>query len=551
MDKKESEVTNESDFDKVCSLDNTLINVDKKIINSITSNRDSYSWIELDCFYRPWAILFESFYPEYFDIFLFYASYHSSFVPNGQFEKYTFEDFYQSVLEDKFGLYIKRIAYYSMKDMHQKIRTEINNNSRILLPADLIGLSYNIMYKKVSHAHHFIVKGYDLERRIYFLLDNMHVDGGASTIYKDFAIKYDELYHMNMLYFKYRAYYKEKNFFWVLNKVSNTNEPKVTFSNVLLEHYEHFKEVNDNKSGIKYLEKELLKGIEMSAADEYKNILGRKNFKAVYYSILFKFLSKAGIGHEQFNQLEDQKKILEEGWNKYTTKVIYKLTKNDYNFVDLRPLEENNIRNEKIFREKYIDLVSKLNLEESIKDRSKPGTDSLWVEKNNNKAVIINEDGKIQIIHSHEKRYDTWITEDNAPQMLICREKNSNFSIEANVTVSNRDYYPFFAGIIVKFVSGIKIMFGNCKNEKVVVFCPENQNYTLYERTYGVNDLYLKVSRNENRYTLYCKTETMGEWQKQFVVESSEQVECFGFISRTWEFVEHRVAFSEIKYSFL
>ncbi len=545
--------SNISNVDKIYSL-NILTNKGTKTINSIVSNsskNDNYSWIELDCFFRPWAILFDSFISGYFDLFLFYISYHSSFVPDGQFEKYYFEDFYRNVLEEKFGLRIKRIEYSSAQEMHEKLKDEIDNNSRILVPIDLIGLSYNPMYKKMSHAHYMIVKGYDFQRNIYFTLDNMHIDGGASTLYKDFVIKFNELYYLNMLYFKnYSSAGKGRRYFWILDRTKNTCKSRLTISDVLLEHCEHFKNVNKHKTTIKYIEQDLLNEVDIGSY-QMKYLIRRKNFKAVYYDILFKFLSKSGVKDEQLNRLKNQRIKLEEGWNLFIKKAMYKSAKKDKNFSDLQPLIENNIRKERTFRDIYIDITSKLKIEGLDVNQTILNLSNHFVKKNNNNAIIIEEDGKLQIVHSSKNKYDTWITEDNAPQLLIFLDSNENFSFETKVTVTNKVGYPFFSGIIVKFASGVKLMFGNNENRKVVVFCPEDQNYSLYERAYAANHIYLKVERNINKYTFYCKTDAKEEWEKQFIAEFSDRVENFGLISRTWEFIEHHAEFTEIKHSIL
>lgn len=203
---------------------------DVKIISGIVENKDKYPWEQLGCFYRPFAILFESFSMGYFDIFLFYTSYYNSFSADGQFSnifeedktcKQSFFNFYENVLKDRLGLYINLIEFWTEEEMHLKIREELDSGAPVLVPIDLIELSYNQGYKQESHMHFFIMKGYNNSKEIYYILDNMHLEGGSSTIYKDFTLKYKDLYGMMQAYFKNFYPNMEKYQMWSLNAKSD------------------------------------------------------------------------------------------------------------------------------------------------------------------------------------------------------------------------------------------------------------------------------------------------------------------------------------------
>lgn len=45
----------------------------QKIITEVTENDADYSWDELNCFYRPFAIMYKTFSSIYYDLFLFYT----------------------------------------------------------------------------------------------------------------------------------------------------------------------------------------------------------------------------------------------------------------------------------------------------------------------------------------------------------------------------------------------------------------------------------------------------------------------------------------------
>lgn len=85
------------------------------------------------------------------------------------------------------------------------VKHEIDKGRPVLIPVDLNELSYNPMYKKEHRYKYMIIKGYDIERELFYILDNIHIDFGSATILTDFTSRFDEMYSMNHSFYEFFA----------------------------------------------------------------------------------------------------------------------------------------------------------------------------------------------------------------------------------------------------------------------------------------------------------------------------------------------------------
>lgn len=149
-----------------------------KLIESIVENKDKYSWVQLSCFYRPLAIMYDLFMPGCFDMFLFMVSYYNTHMVDDWFKNANertvnseFFKFHESVMKPKTGLSFKRITYKDKSEMCERIINLLKENYPVLIPVDIYSLYYTLRYKRYHHRHYMIIKGYDEERKIFQVLD--------------------------------------------------------------------------------------------------------------------------------------------------------------------------------------------------------------------------------------------------------------------------------------------------------------------------------------------------------------------------------------------
>jgi hypothetical protein len=539
---------------------NSGINVNKvKIIDNIKENCDDpYSWTQLNCFNRAWSILYGSFNSGYFDLFLFYLSYFNAFMVDGYFTRifeaekfYTpFMEFAKDILEKRFGLCTKQTDFLTEDEMHNKIMYEIDQDRPVLVPGDLMNLYYDSGYQRESHAHYFIIKGYDAQRKIYFVLDNMHLDGGSSTVYKDFVIKYSDIYHMNLLFVKNFCSGKGKPFFWSIGSGDKSIKAKANIYTALKDHYDHLKRVSNSESEIRFLEIDLIKEIELhNNISRTKVIFIIANLKTVYYDLLFKFLSEAGAEDKELEQLRALKDVLLRSWSMVRVKIKHKITSGKIDFKDLNSIIQENTYKEKQFREKLIELLQNLDLDGSIEKCKHAEHINGFVEVNKYNDNIITKENKLIMVHTQDKRNDLWITTNDAPQVLIFPEHNCDFSIESGVTIYNEIGLAYLPGIIIRFSDGAKLIYGNERRERIVLYLPENSSeFTLAEKPYSSESVYLKAEKTGKKFYFYYKACESDAWIEMCMFEYQEQVKSFGLVSKTWEAINSRTEFWDISY---
>ena len=522
------------------------------VIDSITSNIDNYNPRQITCFNKPWAIAYKSIEEEYFDLYLFEATYYELFMINNYFK---WEDFFgnlddnyynfsKEVMESKFGVSIERIPFdaNNEEEFHYNMQKAISSGSRVIVPGDLKGLVYYPEYKIKSHIHFFMVKGYDAERKAYFIVDNVHVDNGANPKYKDFAIKYSDLFEIIQLCFENFFRNKSKAYFWSLTPQNNRSI--YTMEKALIDHAELLKKINKNICTINFPELDLLN-------KEYENIrdLRRRytkvlNYKYVYYSVLFKLLEKAGADSNVLKELVTEKDKLVECWENIRMKMLYFLGANSEKRYGLKNLIEENLENEYKFREILIRIIEGLNLQ-SLNEIRNVG---LYIPKviNYNEAEIMKNKKIISFKHSKEKVYDTWLAQNNAAQILLNIDNSDIIDFQCRAYVENKVGYAFFSGIILRTENNKKYLFGNESMNIISIHCPEeSDNHLLFSKVYCENTICLRVTINKDLVTFYYKDNINYTWSKLYETNIAG-VDKVGIISKTWDSIDHKTDFDYV-----
>lgn len=218
----------------------------KYIQNNIISNTDNYNPRQLTCFHKPWAILYGSINKEYFALYLMFSVFYENFGYNNYFKWFDFDGnlnenyfkFAKEVLEPRFGVEVSKEYYKEYDEFISKVITLLMYNERVLVPADLIHIPYYEDYKIKNHIHFFIVKGFDIEKKIFYILDNMHIDNGAEGIYKNFVITFERLFKCAV---KSRdSYFSNENlpYFW---KLKHNGCKEYTIEDALNDHKKELK----------------------------------------------------------------------------------------------------------------------------------------------------------------------------------------------------------------------------------------------------------------------------------------------------------------------
>lgn len=519
--------------------------VKKYIQNNIITNTDNYTPRQLTCFHKPWAILYGSIKKNYFDLYLMISTFYENFGYKNYFKWFDFcgnlnENYYKfakEVLEPRFGVEVSKEYYNLYDEFISKVTRALVNNECVLVPGDLFYIPYYEDYKIRNHIHFFVIKGFDLEKKIFYILDNMHIDNGADGIYKNFMITFETLFKCAA---KSRESYfsnEEMPFFW---RMKYKSEREYTIENALSDHKKELRFTE----WISFPENELLDNQENSDECFARNYAKVINYREVYYDIIFKLLRSICKHEDAVNNMTVLHNENYLKWDILKMKFLYYHRKKKA-LDDLKPMYRS-CRDENI--RLFNAIVNEID-ESKVKMLNKKDKTFYFykVKKYNpNGAKIKIEDG-IVIEHDKTRVYDTWKNQNNATQLLFNIKDSDRVEFEVNLKITNIIDFPFFSGIIANTKDDKILLFGNDAMSFMALYCPQyEENFTIKKAEYFSDYVKLKVIINDNNATFSYYDGDMGKW---IIWKSPDELEVnqLGLISKTWNAIEHKSEFSNIK----
>lgn len=520
----------------------------EKVLTDVTPNTDNYEWKDLNCVYKPISIIMKSFSEDYFNLFLLIYTYQHIYGLDDSFLGFNWEkefplfEFLDKTLKDIFCVQMDEVVCNTEQEFHKNIIQSLEKDEVVLLPGDLFELTYNSMYKRKHYTHYFIIKGYDISRKIYFVLDNMHIDGGASTYYKDFTITFSDAYSLFDANNRFKnRYLDNKNYFWKFKKISSNDSLYNCYDNIINIYLSSIDKVIKGEKIPNYLEMNFIEEYISSGTIEFlEKKIKILNMKKVYLDVLIKTLVKLGVKNEQAVEIYDELKECYNKWNTIKNRTLIQCKKKNNDFTKLISECNSCIKEETEITKKISSLIHRYRNKE-IQDRP----DKLYKIINREDAYVeINEDC-IRIEFGNDKIYDSWIVKDDAPQVLWNIE-DSEFIISTSMDISGDVGEPFLCGIVL-ISSKEKIYFGCHKKEQISVFSPaRGEKYVIFE----MNNVFMekcsiKVQYLDNNTSFWIKNEE-NNWQKIYETKDIEQINEVGFFSKSWEKTINKVSFTEV-----
>ncbi|MDI4648222.1 non-ribosomal peptide synthetase [Cohnella hashimotonis] len=531
-----------------------------RVLGSVAPNRDDFTWEQINCFTKPMAILFDSLAPGTFDLFLFHVQFGLTFFPDGWkedlFERGSephadFFELYEKALKPIFGVDLGRRSYSSEAEMREVLIEALDRGQPALVPGDLFGLYYSHHYRSEPHTHYFIVKGYDAKRDLLFVLDNMHIDDGARPVYRDFVIPFAGLYEMNRLYAVNWCADGTAPYLWSLSRP--TDEP-VSPASSLAYHREQLERWRRGESALRFLEREIAIEVETRQdAGRFAKAIPLSNYKSVYYELLYKLLEEAGGEAAAVGALRARSAKIAAAWEPLRLALFDRIGERTYRFADLMPEIERNVAEEHAFFEETL-LLLKQTVSAAAEGRDYgnaielDGTGRLQV-INPNGTLIERTGEQIRIVHTVGRIDDTWIVKDEAPQLLLSPVSEA-FAFETATVNDVKFGGCFHNGIIVKFKTKGKIMFGCARRKLLGVFYPERtDNYELYARPEvdAVHELRIEAEE-AGKLRFLARHGTEEAWELLLELDAPDEIARIGLFSKTWEPTDHATVFSNVRF---
>ncbi|MFD2670178.1 AMP-binding protein [Marinicrinis sediminis] len=526
-----------------------------RVISEIRQNEDTYSWDEVNCFYKPFAIAMQGFEEEYFDQFLFYSSMYTTFAPDGWCRDFfeiseksmqSFFDCYDKVLEPKFQVGIREQQYESMEEMHACIISSINQRAPVIVPVDLFHLYYYNNYGKTHHVHHLLIKGYDESTGIYYMLDNMQVDEGSRPVYRDFMVRKEDLYEMNQSYFSHFYPHLEQSYFWVVGKEGERAPHRK--EQALLDVAQWYERVEQDPSAIVFMEEEVLREIRATGdVQRCWRAAQLHHFKRVFYDILLKWLREANANNlADVAGLEQQIHQLQTRWSEMKLRLMDEISQPAPNLTKVEQEMTQVIDLERAFRLRYLDVISALQVKEQTSQSKEEGAEHGWIIHNVKGADIQADLDQAEIVLPAHQKFDTWIQQNHAPQLLVKPKADEDFVFECEVKFETAGK-GFHLGTILYLSNGMKFLFGYFHDQEMTVICPEYPGqFELSRDAFQSRHFHLRLQKTLNTCSFQYKQSSAEQWETSCVLELTDQVESYGLMVKTFEPIAMKTAFLDI-----
>lgn len=473
------------------------------LLSNVVENEDEYKWSELNCFYKVFAIVLSSSCKKFFDYFLMYVSAYILYGIKGR-GHLSFDsgdcvlEYYRRELQPVFGNKITNVEFGGYRNFVKKLYDELSENNVVIIPCDLFYLPYSKSYMELHKRHYLIVKGIDKEKGIVYVLDNMHVELGASTIYKDFMLDIKVVYNMADAFRRNFENVSNKSFFWSIG--GNIN------NNFEIDNNEYFLKLKENiLSDNACIELNILENEEYCDMSMEK-YLSYANLRVVFYTTL-----KNSITDDTCKELLDN--ILKE-WNNIKLELSYRKSEN----VKAKVLR--NIENEKkCIKECYI-LNDKANALEMYEYKII-----------NKKNVPISCDKNIININLDKNRiYDIWSNTDNG--VIVINEEAVD-KCSATMKIDTEFGSSSHCGIYLELDNGSRFLFGSLGRLNMAVHAIDNkENYELCIYQEIIEEkMYIEIKYDNE----FCYFYSGYDKRCRYTLRLDSNVAKVGFFAKTWE----------------
>lgn len=524
--------------------DNEL-NIPKYKINKdvLPNDYDSYSWQELNCLYRPMGIACNTFNNNNFNLFLLLVTFYHCYMIDSNFYdvRYTrnhpFYRYFNKDLKDVFNIEIKINEFKTEEEMHKKLITNINAGNIVLFPEDIYEIMYSPAYKQMNDTHYTLIKGYDINKELYYILDNIHDNAGQSILFSDFVLPFRDALRINKGYNKSFDNKNENYCFWAV--VPKENIERINVIKTASDYLNNLlKDILNNKIKLDSAERRLISDFKNNIEiKEINEKLLTVNQRKVFYSTLVKFLNIINNSDERISKISQHITKSTRKWDGVKNKFLFRLQKDDRNVTDIEEEAQ------KILNEEYdmFRLIKEFLDDNRVEDND---LSKKYIIKNNYNAEYTIDNDSISVNHSQDKIYDTWTTKDNAWQLLIPVD-SENIVFQVDVSSDTKSLSSFHFGIIIK--SGDKkILFGNARNYEIAIYSPDDEtNINWLEKTYYEKVCTLKIKFKDHMLSFYVKDKQKNSYEL-FYESKCERIDYVGLFSKTWDPIDSTTVFKNV-----
>ena len=485
----------------------------KILLSNVIENKDDYKWSELNCFYKVFAIALGASDKSFFDYFVMHVSAYILYGIRGK-GHLSFDsgdcvlEYYRRELQHIFGNELNTEEFGRYRRFVKKLNDSLNEDKVVIVPCDLFYLPYCKSYKELHKRHYMIVKGIDTENGIVYILDNMHVNLGASTIYKDFMLDTRVLYDMAVAFRNNFENISNKGFFWSVGGKKNKNFKKANY-----EYFVKLGEIifNDNYS----MELDVACMLEHLEYDiDMLKIMTYSNLRNVFWTSFARC-----TGQENSEHLKD---IMSE-WKNIKLELAMTYEKELVSDNHLKERIIKNMDNEKSF---ISNIKENVNGSKELPISDEIGRKYTVINKNN--AIVTEAGNSIDIILSENDTYDIWNNCNNGVIVLLNDVANE---VSARVKVDTEFGSSSHCGIFIELVDGSRILFGSLGRLNMAIHdvnAGDKYEAHIYQEVVD-NEMHISIRFDKDKCMFYSKDNII------YTMNLRCEVLKVGYFVKTWE----------------
>lgn len=521
-------------------IDKGVIDIIKTLYN-IEELRERYSLEYLDCFDYPVAINYNWLNPNIIDLYYAYTKLYSSFYIKKGFNDYDLMD-----LEEEIGIRCAKI--HSKESLLEDIKQLINEGHMVLVPGNLKYLFYSSYYLKEDRGHMFIVKGYDDENELFYILDSIQEKGEEGIpSYTDFVMRFSDL---SDIYNGYEVITEPYIYYF-----EDINSEQMYKERVEIFLEKLYRAIENEK----YMEYELLtnkKHLDGKVKDD-EYLMNIPRYKEMMMLHIIKIMEQYSYDVSKLKDITEQ---LKTAWIKNNTRLILKLLKNTNGQMKYTFTEETKM-GEKLLLSEIKNCLEYLSTKES-NDRTtkieslykKMGDLDVYFENNQDSIIAYDEnEKKIIFDFNNGMIYNTWI-DDGCPKVVFYKADKAveKFYLQVKCSIeidSNKEGHQ--EGVYVRTDSHSMYAFAIDYMKKLIL---DNVGASTLESYYYCGNkqeiiLYYELDQNKLSYGIISEDATK---QQMGVYELTSKVKDIGLYCKTWNQCKYlKVIFSEHKFEFV
>lgn len=488
------------------------------IINGIKDKVGLYKLDSVNCFERPVAMIYNYLRPGSDNLYLMYRKLFQSFhICNDLNELRDYEK--------EIGV---KCCHVSVKeDIVNQLIKLISDGHPVIVPGNLRELYYSSHYKLDNWGHPFLIKGYDEERKIFYIMDCIQNSQGTEIpCLNDFAMTFEQL---QTIFHAYQGICEGHIYYFEVSREDRTlNERLIDFLKV-------FYDLLCENKYIEYdvIQKlESLSGTDVNTMDSAMLKVGDDMINTPKYRVVILeqlILCMKSLSYDTCNLAELMER-LSNAWEIDNLMFMKCLRKADFSKVIYRRSKNTEALEQELMQEikKCIVFVKNTKLESEMDDCK-------IIYENNEDGIVKYEGGQYIFRFTTGKIYNTWLF-DNCPKVLLY---NGEPSQEMNIQVKCSIIKDFKRsghqeGIFIRTDTDELYMFGLDFQKKYLLDCVKKSNIDFFLNNEDIQQCQLFLRYGVE--TLSIGTiDVDGEWNELGHYEMNIKIKQAGIFCKTWD----------------